>query len=102
MKQIVVHPQFKDVVLNKEKKVTIRKGKRDFSPGETVHIGCDSFGWFPVTVTDVEYTDLGVVGWDVIADDGFRSWQDLYDTMKGFYPDIEADTPVTIIRWEYA
>jgi hypothetical protein len=100
-KDILVHPSMKDVVQNKTKKITIRKGQRNYKEEDIIRVGCDSYGWYPVVVTDVEYMDLGVVGWDAIAADGFRSWQELYDTMKKFYPDIEADTPVTLIRWEY-
>jgi hypothetical protein len=100
-KDILVHPDMKDVVLDKEKTITIRKGIRNYKPGDRVKVGCDSYGWFPVRVTDVDFCALGDVSYADLTADGFATFKDMRIALQKFYPDIDYHTDVTIIRWEY-
>jgi hypothetical protein len=101
VKDILIHPSMQDVVKNYTKKITIRKGSRDYLPNDRIFVGCDSYAWFPVMVTSVTYTNLEFVAQDVLEADGFTSWDDMFNTMKKFYPDITPTDRVTVIRWEY-
>jgi hypothetical protein len=100
-KDILVHPSMQDVVQQKEKQVTIRKGIREYTPGDLIFVGCDSYGWYPVEVTDVLHTALGDVPWDAMRDDGFNTFKEMREALEKFYPDIDYHTDVTVIRWEY-
>jgi hypothetical protein len=100
-KDILVHPDMKEVVQSKQKQVTIRKGIRSYKQGDRINVGCDSYGWYPVEVTDVDFCALGDVPWDAMTDDGFNTFKEMRLALEKFYPDIDYHTDVTIIRWEY-
>jgi hypothetical protein len=89
------------VVENKSKNITIRKGHRDYEQGDWIKVGCDSYGWYQVEVVKVTYTQLGFITKAQLAADGFKDWDDMFQTMRQFYPNIHASSPVTVIEWEY-
>ena len=100
-KDILIHPSMQDVVRDKSKKVTIRKGIREYAQEDVVYVGCDSYGWYPVQITDVQFCALGDVPWDAMNDDGFATFKEMREALDKFYPGIDYHADVTVIRWEY-
>ena len=88
-----------DVRYNK-KKITIREGHRDYNEGHVL-IGCDKLDWCVMrTIISVRHTTISEITKEECKDDGFYDHTQLIETLKGFYPNINWNSPVTVIRWE--
>jgi hypothetical protein len=92
-------PDIFDQLQAEEKRVTIRKGRRDIQLGILDFVCTSGTRGATVNVTSVEYTSLVMVTQDDLVSDGFKNIAELYDTMKRFYPDITLKDEVTIIRF---
>lgn len=100
-KDIVIHPSMKDVVIDQTKCVTIRRGIREYRPYDMINVGANSYGWYRVMVKAVTYTSLNLIDDKFVEADGFSSWGEMLEVMRGFYPDLELHDMVTVIEWEY-
>lgn len=100
-KDIVIHPSMEAVVKDQTKRVTIRRGLREYKPYDMIKVGSDSYGWYDVVVTTVTYTTLDLVHLDFIQADGFKTWGEMLEVMQSFYPDLELHEVVTVVEWEY-
>lgn len=97
---LIAGTQMKEDVLYHKKKITIREGHRDYSKG-SVLLGCPLLNWSAMrTIISVKHTTLEKVSREEFIDDGFESLLDLKLELKKYYPDIEWDSQVTIIRWK--
>lgn len=97
---LIAGEEMKQDVLDGKKKITIREGRRDYSDGPVL-IGCHELNWATMReISNVRYASLKDVPEEDYRDDGFDSKADMLMALSKFYPDINWDSPVTIIRWE--
>ena len=85
-----------------EKTITIREGHRDYRAGP-VMLCCEKVPWAVMAdITDVRHCALREIAEDEWTADGFVSQADLLAKMRRFYPKLELDSAVTVIRWKDA
>lgn len=85
-----------------EKTITLREGHRDYRPG-LVMLSCEKVPWAVMAdITDVRHCALRDVTEDEWTADGFVSQADLLTQMRRYYPKLELDSPITVIRWKDA
>lgn len=82
------------------KEISIREGHRDYKPGPGVI--CDPTDSFVVgvTFTNIVHKTLGEVTEEEWLADGFTGQEDLLSGMREYYPNIELNSPVTILFWK--
>lgn len=85
--------------LEKGKKCTIRKGKRDISLGELLFQSLESKREKIVFVNSVVLCAIKDIPKMYYTNDGFVDVKDMIDKMKRFYPDINENTESTIISF---
>lgn len=84
-------------------RVTVRKGRRDIKLGELLFIGTRDEGIrYIVTVTEVRHLRVVDIDDDVVEAEGFTNWNDFYNDMKHYYPDIDLTDEVTVVYFEIA
>ena len=84
-----------------QKTITIRKGHRDYQPGDTLLIGCHLRDWARLAkVTNVSFTTLEDVSEKDLKDDGFSNAEHALSVLTQWYPDMDFDSPVTVLRWD--
>lgn len=97
---LIAGKEMKADVLEGKKKITIREGRRDYSNGPVL-IGCHVLNWATMReITNVRYATLKNVPEEDYRDDGFDSKADMLMALSKFYPNVNWDSLVTIIRWE--
>ncbi len=97
---LIAGEEMKADVLEGKKKITIREGRRDYSNGPVL-IGCHVLNWATMReITSVTYATLKNVPEEDYRDDGFDSKADMLMALSKFYPNVNWDSLVTIIRWE--
>lgn len=83
-----------------DKKITIREGTRDYSNGP-VMIGCHELNWAVLAdIHRVSYGTLQDIPIEDIHDDGFDSHDEALAALQAYYPDLELDSPMTVVRWD--
>jgi hypothetical protein len=100
---LLMADQFRDDVLGGQKLITIRTGWRDYRIGEKVVLCyCDPVeGWsIRGKITYVKQCQLKEVSLQDLNDDGMASLEDAIAALSQFYDDIDADSLVTVIRWQ--
>ncbi len=91
----------RDRILTGEKKITLREGHRDYRPGELVQICCHLRTWcVQATVTAVSHCTMNDLTDEECQADGFADKADALQGMRGFYPKLTMDSPITVIRWD--
>ncbi|HLV42051.1 MAG TPA: ASCH domain-containing protein [Brumimicrobium sp.] len=92
---------FEDVFdgLEKNKLTTIRKGHRDVALGKLVFESVDTKRQQIVEVITVYYTRLENVNTQDLENDGFKDHQDMWKQMQRFYPGIELEDEVTVVKF---
>lgn len=97
---LIAGEKMKEEVLNDTKLITIREGHRDYTEGPVL-IGCNKLNWATMRhITSVRYTTLQEVTRDEYMADGFETKSELLTVLSKFYPDINWESPVTIITWK--
>jgi hypothetical protein len=97
---LIAGEQMRDEVLDNIKTITIREGWRDYTPGPVL-LGCHILKWATMrNITDVQYKLLKEVTEEEYTADGFVSFDNMLDGLKRFYPNINSDSEVTVIRWK--
>ena len=92
----------REKVLSGEKKITIRKGWREYTLGKAI-LCCPIKPWcVEINIIDVKYTTLKDVEQEEYLADGYFSKQELLNDLKRFYPSLSLASKVTIIRWDNA
>lgn len=83
------------------KHVTIRSGYRDIKPGHLVFETPDGETQlsYRVFVTRVVFTKAGLLTDSEAMLDGFANCQQLFDGLRKYYPDLQTDSPVTVIHF---
>ncbi len=87
-------------ILAEIKQITIREGWRDYQVGRPVMLCCEKEPWCVMAdIVEVRHCTLSGVTYKEMAADGFQTYEDLIEGMRHFYPDMNLDSPVTVIRW---
>jgi len=84
---------FKDAILSGEKRSTVRRSLKA-SVGDRFTIDGHDF-----VVTSVQSLLLDDACSDHYKDDGFRCAQDMYESLLGFYPDLELTKSIVWIHF---
>lgn len=88
-----------DVMLG-DKQITIREGHRDYQAGEPLMLCCHILDRAVRTeVMAVRHCTLGDVSRAEYLADGFSTWPELLTGLRRFYPNMDENSPVTVIRW---
>ena len=101
MKELLLAPDLYPKVVDGSKLVTIRKGYRDFEPGDTiklVHVDHPSLATTRVVVFVLKCVAERIPH-EYWQQDGFRSLTHMVNEMSKFYPDFNVQTPTTVIGW---
>ena len=85
--------------LENGKKTTIREGRRDIAIGKLLFESTEQKRTEVVNVIMVSYCRLGNVFIGDIQNDGFKDHDDMWRQMLRFYPDIDFDTEVTVVKF---
>ncbi|HZH86421.1 MAG TPA: ASCH domain-containing protein [Brumimicrobium sp.] len=85
--------------LKKGKLTTIRKGRRDIALGMLLFESTDTKRKQIVEVIMVYYTRLENVNTEDVKNDGFNDHLDMWEKMKIFYPSIELEDEVTVVKF---
>jgi len=87
-----------DSAMNGEKTITIREGHRDYQVGKVI-LACPDIHWsMNSEVVSVKHTTLDEITDEEYTEDGFVSRADMFEGLKNYYPDLELNSPVTVIR----
>jgi len=92
---------FKNTTFSGTKRITIRNGHRpQFHTELEIRIISNDTNWgCKANVTEVGFYTYETIPEQDWHDDGFQSWQEMFEEMKTFYPDISPQSECTIIRW---
>lgn len=89
----------REEVLSERKRITIREGHRDYSKGPVI-LCCHLLNWAKMRkIESVRHTTLREVTIDEYKDDGYDTKSEMLEDLSKFYPDINWDSEVTVIRW---
>ncbi|MBI2676949.1 MAG: ASCH domain-containing protein [Candidatus Yanofskybacteria bacterium] len=89
----------RDQIVWGTKTVTIREGHRDYKLGK-VMLCCHLEPWAVMAdITEVRHCLLKEVTKEECFDDGFSNRVELLHDLQRFYPDLTANSPVTVIKW---
>jgi len=86
-------------ILSENKKITIREGRRDYVNGLVIIANTETGYCVKADITDVKHYLAREVPKKDFRDDGYSSGEQMIDDLKTFYPKINADSSVTVIRW---
>ena len=82
------------------KLISIREGHRDYVVGQPILIGCPTANWAVMAdCTEVTHCQLRDVSLDDIFDDGFSSREEALLGLQQFYPKLNMDSDVTVLKW---
>jgi hypothetical protein len=81
-----------------EAAATIRRGWRDFEPGEKVIAVCAEGDRLLVRIVRCDYYQLISVPIQDLQDDGFTNRREALECLRRFYPDLTYRSIVSVIR----
>lgn len=84
--------RIKPTVMSGCKTYTIRKGHRHFARNITIH-------GHNAVVNGYKHYILSTVPLDIFVFDGFKNIFDMLRRMQKYYPDINLNTPVTVVEF---
>ena len=92
--------EMREAILNEDKKITIRKGYRDYQEG-FVLLACPTDPWcVGADIVDVRYCLLKEINEEEYKADGFTDYEHLLGGMRNYYPDINGESEMTVIKWD--
>ncbi len=87
-------------ILDGKKTVTVRQGWRKYFVGP-VMLCCHIRPWAVMAdIVDVRHCFLREVTEEECRGSGFKNLEDLTRGLKKYYPDINPDSVVTVIKWQ--
>jgi len=89
-----------DAAMSGEKRLTIREGNRDLSLTDSLLVNTMSNWCMPIQISHVELCVVSEVSDDIAREDGFKDTNELFTKLREYYPNIQKDNIVTVIRWE--
>ncbi|MEA3249611.1 MAG: ASCH domain-containing protein [Patescibacteria group bacterium] len=97
---IAPDPLMREAVEDGRKRITLREGHRDYRPGP-VMLCCQIEPWCVMAdIIEVRHCRLCDLTREELEADGFIDQWQMLKQMHRFYPDLDWDSPVTIVRWE--
>lgn len=94
--------RMRTAILERIKKISIREGRRDYRSGP-VMLCCHLEPWAVMAdIVNVRHCTLREVTKEEYKADGFENKVELLNGLKKFYPNMNLDSPVTVIRWDNA
>ena len=101
MQELLLRREIFGKVLDKTKKGTSRKGKRDIVKGELLFkMTEDETRQAIVNVTDVRYVPYCDITEEDAIKEGYESLEDLQDILTRIYGEIAPDETFTFVEWE--
>lgn len=99
LQAIEVAHEWHSNVENGIKRITIRKGKRDYQTGRTM-LCCPKTSWcVEREVLEVKHVPLNKISDEDAKADGFRNVEDLYQKLQEYYPDVSYNDIMTVVYW---
>jgi len=97
---LIAEPSQRLVIVG-SKKITIREGHRDYTVGEPVML-CDHNESFCVKaeITEVRHCLAKEVSKGEMRKDGYNSLSEMIEDLRTYYPDINENSNVTVIKWD--
>ena len=96
MNEIKIAKQYVPLVLAGQKESTIRAGKRDYELGPAALILPD-FNRINIEITAILVERYGTLDDEDAWADGFRNLSELRAELRRFYPDLAAESIITIV-----
>ena len=82
------------------KRISIRTGHRDYVEGGHMLIGCHKTNWCVLaTCTEVRYCKMSTITVQEVIDEGFDTLYELFKHLQQYYPVLDWDTEMTVVRW---
>lgn len=99
---IAQDPKMRENVLSGKKQITIREGHRGYKKGEAIICSHLEPWAVMVDIISVRHCTFADVTEDEYKADGFKSQDELLNSLRRFYPKIDYASPVTVVRWTNA
>lgn len=101
MRNLKFDGKYKDLLLSGKKRATIRVGKVNLKPRDEVLIHSGGYVIGKAKIRKVEKKRVSeLTDGDAIMD-GFKNKEELLDALKAHYKNINPDTEVTVIKFEF-
>ncbi|WP_082641498.1 ASCH domain-containing protein [Bradyrhizobium yuanmingense] len=84
-------------VIEGRKTSTVRLGKRNYELGDSVLISREHR--IPIRILSVTYSLVRGLDGSVAKTEGYNSLDELKEELRYFYPDIDDDSEVTVVRF---
>tara|TARA_Y100000310_G_scaffold213611_1_gene214555 strand:+ start:1571 stop:1939 length:369 start_codon:yes stop_codon:yes gene_type:complete len=92
--------EMREAILSGEKEITIREGHRDYTLGP-VTITCHIEPWcVAADITNVRHTKLKELTIEECEAEGYSNWNEAVRDLRKYYPKIDLESNVTVIRWD--
>jgi hypothetical protein len=101
-RRILFSKGYVDLIRSGRKKITFRAGRRKFRPGEMVEGECAEGVTLSLRITGCETKPLREVTEEEARADLFESKEVVLEGMRKFYPEMNWDTEISLIRFEVA
>jgi len=102
LRALLISPDEKqrEAILSGKKKITIREGHRDYIPGQVL-LACPIEPWcVGADINDVRHTTLREVTPEEFIADGYADAIEMLVDLRKYYPQIDANSNVTVIKWD--
>jgi hypothetical protein len=85
------------LVLSGKKTSTVRLGKRNYplGPASIVSKNVD----IPIEITDIEFTKIGSLNEKIAKMEGYASVPELLSALEKFYPNVDSERDVTVVKF---
>ena len=101
MRNLKFDGKYKDLLLSGKKRATIRVGKVNLKPGDEVLIHSGGYVIGKAKIRKVEKKRVSELTDEDAIMDGFKNKEELLDALKAHYKNINPDTEVTVIKFEF-
>lgn len=88
------------IMLSGQRHTTVRMGKRENLTGKALFFNELNNIYFPIFITQTEYTTLRHIPRFVLDDQGLSIWEEMWQVLLGYYPNITADSVITIYHFD--
>jgi len=93
--------KMREDILSGRKRITLRKGHRDYRLGQVVMLCCHLDPWAVMAdIAEVRHCFFTGVTKKELGDLGFQNHADMLKKVRKYYSDLDYVSPVTVIRWE--
>ena len=99
MQELLQHADLLNQIIAGEKHATVRKGRRDITPGPLKLKGTDSGREHEVDVTVVEFIKYNELNSYHAKIDGYSNLEDLNQRLTAIYGELPEDQEMTVVYW---